>query len=147
MMFFTHLAAGVLAALWFYSKTGSLLGSLFVVVASVLPDIDISTSKLGRTFKWLRFFTKHRGFFHGIFPMLIGALIITNLFSDREMFGFLLGYAVHLSLDMLTKQGIKPFHPFNKSTLKGWFKTNSFSETLFFILLCILILLFVLELI
>jgi membrane-bound metal-dependent hydrolase YbcI (DUF457 family) len=142
MMFFTHIVAGFLVALWFFVQTRSILGAVVVVGSTLLPDIDIPTSKLGKKFKWLRFFTKHRGFFHSIFPMIIGALIFMQ-FSDTLMFAFLLGYGVHLFLDMLTKQGIKPLHPFNQSTLKGWFKTNSFGEIIVIILLLLLILLVV----
>ena len=74
MQFWTHLSAGIFAALVLFSFVHNpFLFGLIVVVSSLLPDIDSPTSKLGRNnfSKTLAAFFKHRGVIHSVFFMLL----------------------------------------------------------------------------
>ncbi|MFW6230684.1 MAG: metal-dependent hydrolase [Nanoarchaeota archaeon] len=140
MMFLTHVAVGILATMMFLEAAEPANGiriTLIVLVASILPDIDHPGSKLGKKVTLVGFFFRHRGFFHSIWPALLGAWILSNVddYGRIEVFAFLAGYGAHLFADMLTKKGIMPFFPINKSVLKGWIRTGSFAEFLVFIVL------------
>ena len=39
-----------------------------------------------------------------------------------------MGYSSHLIGDAMTKQGIAPFHPIYKKSVKGFFRTGSWIE-------------------
>lgn len=95
---------------------GAVLGSLF-------PDIDTSTSKMGKKLKPIsKIINKmfgHRGFFHC--PLLIIGLFFlfkyifeTNNITEYSIayMGFLFGIGIHLVCDMMTKGGIPVLYPF-----------------------------------
>ncbi|MEK6823727.1 MAG: metal-dependent hydrolase [Nanoarchaeota archaeon] len=112
------------------------------LIATYIPDIDSSNSKLGRKiiFRPLQFFVKHRGFFHS-FTFLFLIIFIFVIFLPRISLGFFVGYASHLFADSLTISGITPFFPWKKKI--SWkIRTGSWIENiLFFVLLVVDILL------
>lgn len=132
MMFKTHLVFGILLALvclelfivdspiWFFS---------FLVFASILPDIDISKSKIGSKVKPLSWTINvlfgHRGIFHGIFmPLLI--YIILLIFGFQEIgVAIFIGYVGHLFLDGLSLQGVKWLLPISNFRMKGFIRSGS----------------------
>ena len=111
----THLTVGILTGIgvvYLKNKLGfDISGSniLFVVgcsVGSLLPDIDIDNSMLGRYIPgWL--FWEHRTVTHSIFFMiaigLIGLLFKINL---GLTIGIVAGIATHLILDGMTPMGL-----------------------------------------
>ena len=139
----THAAAGLAMAALFPVQTVAVYG--FAVLGALLPDIDHPSSYLGRYFKSLKWFTKHRAFFHSI---VAAALFTLAVYAMNAQIGwpatysiaFLLGYLSHLVLDAWTKEGITPFFPV-KIRVKGKRKVGSPAEyVLLALLLAILVL-------
>lgn len=119
---------------------------LFVILAllaTYIPDVDLSNSKLGKKkiFRPLQFFVKHRGFFHS-FTFLFLITFILVMFVPVIALGFFLGYASHLFADCFTPDGIAPFHPW-KIKSKGRIRTGGKVENVIFIVLLILDLLLI----
>lgn len=98
-------------------------GFLGTVVGSLFPDVDTSTSKIGRKVKIISKIINnmfgHRGLFHC--PLLIIGLFFlfkyifeTNTITEYSIayVGFLFGMGIHLFCDMFTKGGIPILYPF-----------------------------------
>lgn len=95
----------------------------FSYLGSLFPDIDMKGSYISKRhpiiYKLFGSKFKHRGFTHSL--IFISFLIfllesLTKYTSDNVVFlclssGFLVGYASHLCLDLLTKEGIEIFYP------------------------------------
>lgn len=143
MMGRTHLSIGVLLlfALDRYTEFvggNELLASILILVAAILPDIDHSSSIVGRKFRFVSWAFRHRGFFHSLFAMVFFTVLIQLLFFERSMsIVFMLGYASHLFADSITKEGTTLFYP-RKMKIKGPLVVGSFAETLFFLGLVVL---------
>ena len=135
MMFKTHLALGILAgvlAIKYLQPESSLLFGITVSLASVIPDIDISKSTVGKSF-WpvsslVGFFFGHRGFVHTVFPPIM--VMMTAFALGYSQFGeaFIIGWLVHLTADMATVQGIAPFFPITKARTRGFIRTGGLIE-------------------
>lgn len=142
MMFKTHLVFGFLIALLalkFLEVSNKYFFIAMVLFASVIPDLDIRKSKVSRK-TWpfsriLNFLFKHRGFIHSIWPPILIFLVFNKSILG---FAFFIGYFSHLIIDGLTKEGIALFQPVFKIKLRGFIKTNSFFENVFFILILFL---------
>lgn len=145
MLIKTHLAITlffVLLLLPFISN--KIIFILIALLATYIPDIDLSSSKLGRKiiFRPLQFFVKHRGAFHS-FTFLFLITFIFTMFIPIIALGFFVGYASHLFADSFTLSGITPFPPWKKK-ISGALRTGSNTEKiLFFILLVVNLLLIV----
>jgi inner membrane protein len=98
-------------------------GFIGTLIGSAFPDIDTSTSKIGRKVKIISKIINnmfgHRGLFHC--PLLIVGLFFlfkyifeTNNITDYNIayIGFLCGMGIHLTCDMFTKGGIPILYPF-----------------------------------
>ncbi|MBI2134972.1 metal-dependent hydrolase [Candidatus Woesearchaeota archaeon] len=148
MMYYTHAAFGLLLSLLyieFFNVENPVIFLLVVLFFSLFPDIDESKSKIGRKNKVLsktiNFFFGHRGIFHTIWiPSLLFLVLI--LFNVKIIIGIavLIGYISHLFLDAITKHGIMPFYPIYNKRINGFFRTNSLSEKIFFIIIIALVL-------
>ncbi len=130
---------------------------LALSVGSLAPDLDEEGSYLSRKIPIFPmifglFGVTHRGITHRLISvialsatafMLIATENITSLFGESIVFGFTLGYLLHLCGDMFTKGGINQFfYPVSKSKgvllpRKFRFYTNSFTEMIVLILLVI----------
>jgi len=133
MMFKTHLVVSLVVALLVLPHFG-LDSSLYLAVflfASVLPDIDTPTSKIGRKLKLVGWIFAHRGIFHS-FLMLFALSIVAWMIAPLIGLAFFLGYATHLLTDMLNHQGIMPLFPMTKPRIRGFIKTNSITENIIF---------------
>ena len=111
----THLVAGIVTGIGmayasnrFGISDGTSRGLLVVGcgVGSLLPDIDIETSLLGRFIPgWL--FWRHRTVTHSIFFMgiigMIGVLLKINVGLNL---GVVVGIGTHLLLDAMTPRGL-----------------------------------------
>lgn len=104
----------------------SVLGFVIVLIATLIPDIDAETSKLGRKIKPISQSFRHRGFFHSILFGILGVGIFFYANSGLYL-EFLIGYFSHIFLDLLNYKSVQLFWPFKTKT-KGFIKTNSFVE-------------------
>ena len=114
---------------------------LFVIAAifsTFFPDLDISTSKIGRKkiFRPFQVFLKHRGFIHS-FTFLLIVCFFLYFWNPSISEGFFMGFGLHLVGDSFTKRGIRPFWPL-KWRIRGKMRTGKGMEL--FILLAFLIL-------
>lgn len=136
MRFKTHLAFGLLVAFVlknYYSI--SMLCFFLVVLLSVLADIDLHTSFIGKRLKGLSYlielFFKHRGFFHSLWIPAILYLILVNYSLELAIFGYL----GHILLDLFTEKGVALLWPFLR--IKGEINTGGLSEKIFFLVVSI----------
>lgn len=142
MMYYTHLAFGLLLSLIYIEFFNPGIQAIFLFVVlffSLFPDIDESKSKIGRENKILsktiNFFFGHRGIFHTVWiPVLLFLILI--LFDVKIIIGIavLIGYLSHLFLDAMTRHGIRPFYPIYNQNISGFIKTNSIFEKIFFLI-------------
>lgn len=140
MRFYTHLVAGLIAAILFVefvSVPNQIIAALFVLLGSILSDVDEKHSRLGKLFPMIPKLFVHRGFFHSIAlgtAMVIALSFVAPLYAA----GFAIGFLTHVLLDALTPQGVRPFWP-SDVRLKGFVKTGSVLEALLFIILVIVV--------
>jgi inner membrane protein len=136
MMFRTHLAMGILFALFFLPYMDYKILFLFaVIISSIIPDVDLLNSKVGKSifFRPLQLFVKHRGLLHSLtFCIVVGILL--SFTYPMLAFPFFLGYSSHIILDSLTVEGIRPFWPMKKE-VAGSIRTNGRREKIFFYVL------------
>ncbi len=114
----THALAGACTAL-IMSATGA--EAVIAIFGALLPDVDSSTSMVGRYAKPIAKIFPHRGPTHSII-MLALCFIISPWLA--------LGAATHLLLDMLTDRGIMLFWPISKNIRLPFAKYNS-TDSLF----------------
>lgn len=149
MDFKSHLAFGALISLLLINFVGynkfifdNIMIHILILLFSVLPDIDIHDSKIGKS---VGFFSKiiqlifgHRGFFHSLWMVLLLYIILLPFGYEIAVYG----YIGHLLVDMITSDGIKVFYPILH--IKGIVPTNFMVNYIFFILIlgidCLLIL-------
>lgn len=139
-MAWTHIAF----ALFFYVLalkitylTFSLPTAALLCLATLLPDIDSSSSWIGkRTFR--AFFFSHRGFWHSLFGLALFVLFLTIItwwlnVPSTYLTVFAAGYFLHLAADSLNPLGVKWF--WKAGHLRGPIRTASLFEHLLFIAL------------
>lgn len=112
---------------------------------SIAPDIDKSTTKIGKNIflKPISLYIQkkygHRTITHSLIVSLLGlSLLVCSSYMFRGLafylysnlvIGFSIGYMSHLLLDFLTVQGIPLFYPFDKTKYKICkFKTSRHEE-------------------
>ncbi len=118
MIWRTHLAVGVGAALYFLPHVTHKYSFIFLVIfATMLPDIDKTDSKIGKhwIFRPFQLFMKHRGVLH-TYTFCVVVSIILAFFWPVLALPFFIGYGVHLLLDSFTVEGIQPFWPVKRRT-------------------------------
>lgn len=120
MLFLTHISAGLALSMLVFPHL-----YVAVLIGSILPDIDLATSTIGRRFKIIGWVFAHRGFFHTMWAGIILSAMI-GIISYSYALAFLAGYILHLILDGLTPKGVVLFNPFLR--LKGPFKTGSIMD-------------------
>lgn len=144
MLLKTHLAFAALIIILFVEHVNNpWIFIAMVVVATIIPDLDLSSSSWGRhlIFRPLQFFVKHRGIFHS-FTFAVLASVLLAIFWPVASLGFFIGYSVHLITDSFTKEGIQPFWPF-KAKSRGFIASGgTIEKSLFFSLILIDIILF-----
>ena len=103
---------------YFSSVTVIILATL----ASLLPDICHTQSKIGRRFKvisFVRLIFGHRTFTHSILFIAIIAFLLQIIQTPNYyMAAIIIGLVSHVILDMITPKGVKLFYPlpFNVKT-------------------------------
>ena len=115
----------------------SYLHFVIIAISSLVPDIDLKKSKIGKLFKpfssMINLFFSHRGFFHSLIFMFLCYFILFAFFRDFSN-PFLIGFSSHIILDALTVEGIRPFYPF-KFKVRGFLKTGGIVEIILSFLL------------
>jgi len=139
-MFKTHLAFGFLFALLAlkFIEFKPIFFIPLVCFFSVIPDIDLSSSKVGgRRFvsKAINFFFGHRGIIHSIFPPILLFMLFWYLNVKIASYAALFGYFSHLLMDGFTIRGINFLNPFLDLRLNGFVETGTLLETVFFVLI------------
>lgn len=117
----THASCGILvgALAITYYKTDlftSVTIVVLAVIASLLPDICHTQSKIGRKIKVLSFFIRllfgHRTFTHSILFIAIIGLGLYLIHTPQYYFiTIITGLISHVILDMLTPKGVKLLYP------------------------------------
>lgn len=141
MMFKTHLVIAFLAgllAIQFFHPGNQILFIILVLFGGLLPDIDHPKSKLGRYFRPVMFLFEHRGFFHSFLVLpLITAVLFFFFHMPQFALPIIIGYISHLLADLITLEGIMPFHPISRMRLRGFISTGGILEVLIFVALLI----------
>jgi len=138
----THLAITFLFILIFIPHISHLshkiLFFVVVLISSILPDIDIRYSTLGKNklARPLQLFVKHRDFVHSFTFCLILTLILVFLYPILAL-SFFIGYSIHLFIDSFTPEGIAFFWPY-KLKSKGRIKTGSMVDKSLFLIFLVL---------
>jgi inner membrane protein len=138
MMMKTHLAIGVfLIAFLLPVINNKLIFCVVVLVASLLPDIDIANSYLGqkKIFRPLQWVVKHRGMIHSFTLCLIVSFMFAYYIPILTL-PFFLGYSFHLLADSFTVEGIRPFWPLKKE-VEGSIRVSGKREMLILIMILI----------
>jgi inner membrane protein len=109
---------------------------IFVLASSILPDIDVRYSTIGKS-KFARpfqLFVRHRDFIHSLTFCLVLTLLFALVYPLLAL-SFFIGYSIHLFIDSFTPEGIAFFWPYQKRS-KGKIRTGSIvDKSLFFIFL------------
>ena len=141
MMYYTHLAFGLLVSLisiGLFNINNNTIFILTVILFSIFPDIDETKSKIGKKSKLLsgiiNFIFGHRGLIHSIYIPLILFIIFFNINKEIGI-AILLGYLSHLAIDAINKAGIRPFYPLINKKINGFVKTGSFIEKILFLII------------
>jgi len=114
---------------------------IFIVLFSLLPDIDSPFSLIGRFFPF-NVMMKHRGITHTMAGLAIFTIPVLLTGNPYIVFGSMYGYASHLFMDLLTPMGLKIWYPFSKRKFTyNLCRTGGFSELALFSLSLMYILL------
>jgi len=150
MMYYTHLAFGLLVSLLSIEIFNIENKSMFILITvffSIFPDIDERKSKIGRKTRIIstiiNFIFGHRGFFHSIYIPLILYFIFYYINNEIGI-AILAGYFSHLFMDAMTKNGIRPLYPLVNKRINGFFITNSILEKILFLVIISIIVLILL---
>jgi inner membrane protein len=150
-MFRTH----ILFALFFYLAIIKLLALEFswiftaiLCFGAILPDMDSPKSYVNRKYlfgfgKGIAMFSKHRGFWHSIYGLLIFfalSIAIVLIIKSPFVFAFALpcGYFLHLAADSLNVSGIKWLWKSKTLHIKWKISTGTIFEQMFFVCLFLL---------
>lgn len=82
---------------------------LLLLFGSLFPDIDKSSSMLGRRFVPVSWFFRHRGFFHSFYALSLFSVMVYALSGYYLALAFFIGFLSHIFLDLFTKRGISLF--------------------------------------
>ena len=123
MMFVTHLSFALFLGLMIlrYADLPVNLAAFLILLllGSLAPDIDSSTSFLGRKTKPVSWLFHHRGAVHSFLAMIFFTLILLLITPNfYYALAFVLGYLSHLLMDSVTPTGV-PFLWPSKKRMKG----------------------------
>lgn len=126
-----------------FSFENSLLFLMVVILGSLFPDIDRSSSYIGRFAGTLPLIFSHRGFFHSAYAMILLSSAVYFLGGVVLAVGFSVGYFFHLVFDSFTKKGVSFF--LVDKRIRGPFVSGGLFDkfVLFFVLLLNLYLLII----
>ena len=145
MKWLTHFLIAFVVYLLFV-RIGLLKLDVVVVglaVGSVIPDIDHPKSLLGGV-------VKHRGIVHSPLALGVSVVLLSSILSIYNanpliVFGFFLGYLIHLVTDSLTPMGVKWLQPFKGGSVRFIIRTGGFVESIMAFLFAILLFILLLQ--
>ncbi len=139
MLFKTHLVFAFLIGLltYHYIALAPQIYIAILILSSMVPDIDITTSKLGRHVKLIGFLFTHRGFFHSLLALFLFSFLLSIAIPFIYIIPFFIGYLSHLILDAINYQGIMFLYPF-PIKIKGIMKVGGLAEIIVLIILTVL---------
>ncbi|MBI5393009.1 metal-dependent hydrolase [Candidatus Woesearchaeota archaeon] len=139
MLFKTHLIFAFLIGLltFQYIQLQPQLYIAIIIFAAMIPDIDITTSKLGKHVKIVGYLFTHRGFFHSLLALFLFSYLLSLVIPVIYIVPFFIGYLSHLVLDTLNHQGIMFLYPI-PVRIKGFMKTGGLAEIILLILMTII---------
>ena len=139
MMYYTHLAFGLLSGLIFRQIVGGGNKYIFlglVLVGALIPDLDHPDSKIGKKLgivsKIIEKAFGHRGLMHTFYFAVILPGIIYYAAGASYGIAVFVGYMSHLFIDGFTKQGINFLHPVTRLHLGGFVETGGIMEKVVF---------------
>jgi len=135
MMMKTHLAIACAVALGLLPfVTYKFIFFPVVLFSTLLPDIDIAHSYLGKRwyFRPIQLFVKHRGLIHSFTICILISFVLAFYFPIFAL-PFFVGYMLHLFGDSLTIEGIRPFWP-HKKEVAGKIRTQGHIESGIFLI-------------
>jgi len=104
-----HMLAGALTGI---SLSGNPAGIFASAAGALLPDIDTSTSALGRRLPFVSLVTGgHRGWTHSLAGLVLFSFPLLFIFGKDVAAAFAAGYLSHLLLDMLNPAGVRMLWP------------------------------------
>lgn len=145
MMYRTHIAFSVLVGLLsleFFDITNPFLYFFIVIMSSMIADIDIPQSKIGRkagVVSWLieKLFG-HRGVLHSLYPVVVIYILFFWVFEWHLIgLGVIVGYLSHIFIDLFNKEGIVLLPPFRWSRVRGFITSGGIVDYVLFILLIV----------
>lgn len=120
----SHVATGALAGLILAQTTTPTIQDTALLVgitavAALLPDIDHPNATINQKLivtKLVALVVGHRGITHSIWvlALIAGLYIQTGLLA---LLGVLVGYGVHIAVDMLTQSGVRLFAPLSRANV------------------------------
>ncbi len=113
-----------------------LLFLLFVIIGTVIVDIDSRKSFIGKIilFRPIQWVFSHRGMFHTILFGVLFSLIIS--FFDKWLgIAFAFGYLSHLIMDCFTPAGVRLFWPLWDGKIGFGVRSGGLIEEIMFVLL------------
>ena len=147
MLLKTHRAVTIAAATYYLMETQqpAINYSYLIAVAigTALPDIDSSSSLLGRIFSPISRMLRHRGITHSLYAVI--AMALWAYFSgSRFVIALAFGYIMHIVEDGFSSAGIDwlmtgyalqlPFSYTVGSRFETWLRWSSCLATIIFIL-------------
>ena len=139
----THLAFGFFSGLVlmnFINIGNKYLLFVFLLLGTLLPDIDTPNSKISRKIpvipRILSLFAKHRGIFHSVF-LALGFAAIVWIFNETYGLALFAGYLSHLLIDGFTKQGVNLLHPISQLRIAGPIQTGKIWELVLFVVIIV----------
>lgn len=148
MLAITHVIFGILFGLLAkpYIPGDALIYYTFVIIGSILPDIDHEGSTINRVLpltKWFSRLFKHRGIFHTVFPAIALFFIVGYISTTLVAAALVIGYVAHLVSDGLTLAGVDIFHPISQLRIQGFIRTGGIAEAVIGVVIGILCLLLI----
>ncbi len=145
MIFLTHLSLALLIGLLIiknitlpFNQVSQVFLVIVLCIGSLFPDIDSATSFIGKKFKIVSLFFKHRGAIHSITVMFITSIIFFLLIKNIYYFlAFAAGFLSHLLLDSMTPKGVAFFWP-NKNRIKGRIMTTGIIDIILLVFFALL---------
>ena len=147
----THTVLGVstAVALCITNPTLEIEGTVLTTVwsiplaflGSLLPDIDLEQSTMGKKHRWIAKHLKHRGITHTLLvPALIGLLIWFLLgkfsYAPDLLLGLEIGWVAHIVADMFNTPGVPLFWPIMRGRVHvANVQTSSTKQQVVFIIL------------
>lgn len=125
----THVVFSVLVSLFVldYVKANPYIFISVAFIAAMVPDIDTRKSFLGSIVVLPGLLLKHRGILHSV-VFAIFLLVLAPFINSVYYLAFVVGYASHIFLDLLNKEGVEVFYPVSKKMSHGFIKSGGIIE-------------------